>query len=98
VFAGCNILGGLLVYFFVLEGKGRTLEEIDMMYMDKVLPWKSSKYVAPMVDDDAPIGPEDAIANHLRTGDAQTTGDTSLGRSSSSGDTASESREKLGDW
>ena len=27
VFAGCNVLGGLLVYFFVIEGQGRTLEE-----------------------------------------------------------------------
>jgi MFS transporter, SP family, sugar:H+ symporter len=24
VFAGCNVVGGLLVYFFVLEGQGRT--------------------------------------------------------------------------
>ena len=28
VFAGCNVLGGLLIYFFVMEGQGRTLEEV----------------------------------------------------------------------
>ncbi|KXT18611.1 hypothetical protein AC579_9838 [Pseudocercospora musae] len=47
VFAGCNILGGLIVYFFVMEGQGRTLEELDTMYLSNVLPWKSSKWVAP---------------------------------------------------
>jgi hypothetical protein len=47
VFAACNFLGGLLVYFFVIEGQGRTLEEIDTMYIEKVVPWKSNKWVAP---------------------------------------------------
>ncbi|RSL57230.1 hypothetical protein CEP53_006559 [Fusarium sp. AF-6] len=47
VFAGCNILGGLLVYFFVIEGQGRTLEEIDTMYLEHVNPMKSSKWQPP---------------------------------------------------
>jgi SP family sugar:H+ symporter-like MFS transporter len=47
VFAACNIVGGLLVYFFVIEGQGRTLEEIDTMYIQKVVPWTSNKWVAP---------------------------------------------------
>jgi SP family sugar:H+ symporter-like MFS transporter len=47
VFAGCNVIGGLLVYFFVIEGQGRTLEEIDTMYIEKITPWKSNKWVAP---------------------------------------------------
>lgn len=47
VFAACNFVGGMLVYFFVIEGQGRTLEEIDTMYIEKVKPWKSSKWVAP---------------------------------------------------
>ncbi|KAM0420285.1 hypothetical protein ACHAPT_011946 [Fusarium lateritium] len=47
VFAGCNILGGLLVYFFVIEGQGRTLEEIDTMYLEHVNPRKSSKWQPP---------------------------------------------------
>ncbi|KAH7022142.1 hypothetical protein EDB80DRAFT_694094 [Ilyonectria destructans] len=51
VFAGCNILGGLLVYFFVIEGQGRTLEEIDTMYLERVNPMKSAKWVAPPPDE-----------------------------------------------
>lgn len=47
VFAGCNILGGLLVYFFVIEGQGRTLEEIDTMYLERVNPMKSAKWTPP---------------------------------------------------
>lgn len=34
VFAGCNLLAALIVYFFVIEGQGRTLEEIDSAYLD----------------------------------------------------------------
>ncbi len=55
VFAGCNFLGGLLVYFFVLEGQGRTLEEIDTMYLEKVPAWKSSKWIAPPAEEIARI-------------------------------------------
>ncbi len=47
VFAACNAVGGLLVYFFVMEGQGRTLEEIDTMYLSKIKPWKSSKWISP---------------------------------------------------
>ncbi|GMF68463.1 unnamed protein product [Aspergillus oryzae var. brunneus] len=47
VFAGCLFLAAGLVYFAVMEGKGRTLEEIDTMYVWKVKPWHSSKYVFP---------------------------------------------------
>ena len=55
VFAGCNILGALAVYFFVVEGQGRTLEEIDTMYLEHVLPWKSSKWEAPPPQEIAAI-------------------------------------------
>jgi MFS transporter, SP family, sugar:H+ symporter len=55
VFAGCNVLGGLLIYFFVLEGQGRTLEELDTMYIQGVLPWKSSEWVAPPPEEIARI-------------------------------------------
>lgn len=55
VFAGCNILGALVVYFFVVEGQGRTLEEIDTMYLEHVLPWKSSKWEAPPPQEIAAI-------------------------------------------
>lgn len=47
VFAGCLFLAVLVVYFCVIETKGRTLEEIDFMYANKVLAWKSSKYELP---------------------------------------------------
>jgi len=51
VFAGTNILGGLIVYFFVIEGKGRTLEEIDTMYLMGVKPWESAKWVVPSLEE-----------------------------------------------
>lgn len=51
VFAGTNILGGLIVYFFVIEGQGRTLEEIDTMYLMGVKPWESSKWVVPNLEE-----------------------------------------------
>ncbi|KAL2357250.1 MFS transporter [Cryomyces antarcticus] len=49
VFAACNVVGGLIVYFFVIEGQGRTLEEIDTMYIEHVLPWESNKWVVPPI-------------------------------------------------
>ncbi|ORY08993.1 MFS monosaccharide transporter-like protein [Clohesyomyces aquaticus] len=51
VFAGCNILAGLGVYFFVIEGQGRTLEEIDTMYLLGVKPWESAKWKAPSLEE-----------------------------------------------
>ena len=47
VFAGCLFFGIFVVYFFVIEGKDRTLEELDYMYVNKVAPWKSSSYQLP---------------------------------------------------
>ena len=58
VFAACNVAGGLIVYFFVVEGQGRTLEEIDTMYLTKVKPWESSKWVAPPPEEIARIKQE----------------------------------------
>ncbi|KAK6372948.1 hexose transporter hxt5 [Lithohypha guttulata] len=55
VFAACNFMGGLIVYFFLIEGQGRTLEEIDTMYLEKVSPMKSSKWVPPSAEDMARI-------------------------------------------
>jgi SP family sugar:H+ symporter-like MFS transporter len=51
VFAGTNVLGGLIVYFFVIEGQGRTLEEIDTMYLMGVKPWESSTWVVPSLEE-----------------------------------------------
>lgn len=50
VFAGCNVIAGFGVYFFVIEGQGRTLEEIDTMYLMGVKPWESSKWQVPSLD------------------------------------------------
>jgi len=44
VFAGCCLIGALIVYFFLCESQGRTLEEIDTMYILHVSPRKSSKW------------------------------------------------------
>src|SRR6201999_1751709 len=55
VFAACNLFAGFLVYFFVIEGQGRTLEEIDTMYIEHVSPMKSSKWVAPSAAEMARI-------------------------------------------
>ncbi|OAA65783.1 General substrate transporter [Niveomyces insectorum RCEF 264] len=55
VFAACNFLAGLIVYFFVIEGQGRTLEEIDTMYIEHVNPMTSSKWVAPPPEELARI-------------------------------------------
>ncbi|KAG4421802.1 hypothetical protein IFR04_005052 [Cadophora malorum] len=47
IFAGCLFLAAGTVYFFVVEGQGRTLEEVDTMYITHVVPWKSSEWIAP---------------------------------------------------
>jgi SP family sugar:H+ symporter-like MFS transporter len=67
VFAGCLFVGALVVYFFVIEGKGRTLEELDFMYVAKVAPWKSSSYVIPrsaFPDDESPSGRKEQGIHH----------------------------------
>lgn len=51
VFAACNFVAALIVYFFVMEGQGRTLEELDTMYIERVNPMKSSKWVAPSKEE-----------------------------------------------
>jgi SP family sugar:H+ symporter-like MFS transporter len=50
IFASCLFLAAATVYFFVIEGQGRTLEEIDTMYILHVDPRKSAKWVAPPPD------------------------------------------------
>ena len=58
VFAACNFVAALIVYFFVMEGQGRTLEELDTMYLQKVSPRKSSKWVAPTAEEMSKIRKE----------------------------------------
>jgi len=47
VFAGCLVLCIGTVYFFVIEGQGKTLEELDTAYILHVKPWQSAKWVPP---------------------------------------------------
>lgn len=60
VFSGCLLIAAAIVYFFVIESQGRTLEEIDDMYLQHVKPWKSSQYVPP--------SPEEMRARRLAAG------------------------------
>jgi len=47
VFASCCFLGAVVVYFFLCETQGKSLEEIDTMYILHVSPRKSSKWTPP---------------------------------------------------
>ena len=47
VFGGCCGAGAIIAFFCVNESYGRTLEEIDTMYVQHVKPWKSKNWVAP---------------------------------------------------
>lgn len=51
VFASCCFAGALIVYLFVGESQGRTLEEIDTMYIMHVTPWKSKKWQPPLGEE-----------------------------------------------
>jgi MFS transporter, SP family, sugar:H+ symporter len=51
VFAACTFAGAVVVYFFLCEAQGRTLEEIDTMYITHVSPRKSSKWQPPENED-----------------------------------------------
>ncbi len=51
VFAACCFMGAVVVYFFVDESQGRTLEEIDSMYVSGVPAWKSSSWKPPAYED-----------------------------------------------
>lgn len=64
IFAGCLFLAIGVVYFFVIEGAGRTLEELDTMYVLKVPPWKSAEFVLPALDE----LPDDIAAANQRRG------------------------------
>lgn len=44
VFAGCNLAAFVIVYFFLIESSGRTLEEVDALYLLHVRPLGSGKF------------------------------------------------------
>ncbi|KAL3233931.1 putative glucose transporter HXT5 [Nakaseomyces bracarensis] len=45
VFMGCLVFSYFYVFFFVCETKGLTLEEVNEMYEEGVLPWKSDSWI-----------------------------------------------------
>ncbi|CCF57013.1 hypothetical protein KAFR_0C00180 [Kazachstania africana CBS 2517] len=45
VFMGCLFFSWFYVFFFVPETKGLTLEEVEEMWLDNVLPWKSAEWI-----------------------------------------------------
>ncbi|KAK3401743.1 general substrate transporter [Sordaria brevicollis] len=48
VFAGTNLLGALLVWFFLYESVSLSLENVDLMYSEPgIKPWNSRKWVPP---------------------------------------------------
>ncbi|WPH01907.1 Hypothetical protein R9X50_00476100 [Acrodontium crateriforme] len=51
VFAGCCFAGAAVVYFFLCEHRGRSLEEIDTMYITHVPPRQSTLWIAPEGED-----------------------------------------------
>jgi SP family sugar:H+ symporter-like MFS transporter len=44
VFAGCNLAAFVVVFFFLIESSGKTLEEVDAMYLLHVNPIKSAGF------------------------------------------------------
>ena len=46
VFAACCGAASVIVYFFLLEAQGKTLEEVDEMYILRVKPWKSKGWTS----------------------------------------------------
>lgn len=53
VFAGCCLALAVIVFFFMIESKDRSLEEIDTMYMLGVNPITSAKWDGSKVHDSA---------------------------------------------
>ncbi|KAH8110120.1 general substrate transporter [Phellopilus nigrolimitatus] len=48
VFAGCNLLGAIVVYLFLYESSGMSLENVDLMYRDaSAFPWTSRQWAPP---------------------------------------------------
>ena len=47
LFAGCNLIAVFVVFFFLPETSGKSLEEIDTMFLMRIKPWHSSKWNVP---------------------------------------------------
>lgn len=44
IFAAFCAIMAVVVYFYLIESQGRTLEELDTMYLTKVKPWESDRW------------------------------------------------------
>ena len=64
VFAGCCLTASAIVYFFLLESAGRSLEEVDTMYVTHVSPRASAKWQAS--DDE---GLRESVYEHRGNGE-----------------------------
>ncbi|SGZ57542.1 CIC11C00000000932 [Sungouiella intermedia] len=51
VFTGCLIFSFFFVYFCLRETKGLSLEEVDELYASDVVPWKTSDWTPPSVNN-----------------------------------------------
>lgn len=79
VFAGCNLLGALVVYFFLYESSGLTLEEVNMMYTDPICkPWTSRQWAPPgyssrrdLIDKDRSSDPNNTIGSVIESTQVQ---------------------------
>jgi SP family sugar:H+ symporter-like MFS transporter len=93
VFASCCFLGAVVVYFFLCESQGKSLEEIDTMYILHVPPRKSSKWTPPedeelVTTDKLALTPGARGIHKERPNDAETMGSVqaeNVGELSSSG-------------
>ncbi|CCD23341.1 sugar porter family MFS transporter NDAI_0B03060 [Naumovozyma dairenensis CBS 421] len=47
VFTGCIVFSFFYVFFFIPETKGLSLEEIQELWEERVLPWKSTAWIPP---------------------------------------------------
>lgn len=51
MFAACNLIAAGIVYFFFIETNGKSLEQIDTMYLMHVPPRKSTRWEVPHGED-----------------------------------------------
>ncbi|RCK54921.1 Hexose transporter 2 [Candida viswanathii] len=51
VFTGCLAVSFVFVYFCIMETKGLSLEEVDEMYSQNILPWKSANWIPPSIEE-----------------------------------------------
>jgi SP family sugar:H+ symporter-like MFS transporter len=69
IFAACCFVSVPIVYFFLEEHQGRTLEEIDTMYVTHVPPRKSSKWQLP--EGEEPLTADKVVESETRVEGAE---------------------------